>query len=113
MKEIDVADCSSQSDRVVLTFSEEEGGGTVSVSASADHPFFVFGQGWSSPHPPASRDRWHTHTCGSISSSGDTHTFFYSSPCWQVQTGVQTAGGGGRLCDSHQDHQALVITLTL
>ena len=60
MKEIDVADCSSQSDRVVLTFSEEEGGGTVSVSASADHPFFVFGQGWSSPHPPASRDRWHT-----------------------------------------------------
>ena len=57
MKEIDVADCSSQSDRVVLTFSEEEGGGTVSVSASADHPFFVFGQGWSSPHPPASRDR--------------------------------------------------------
>ena len=74
MKKIDVADCSSQSDRVVLTFSEEEGGGTVSVSASADHPFFVFGQGWSSPHPPASRDRWHTHTCGSTSSSGDTLT---------------------------------------
>ena len=51
-----LSDKCPRSGRVLLSFSQERGS-TANINTSPDHPFFVFGQGWSSCDPHQSRDR--------------------------------------------------------